>query len=169
MGLLRLHRTRGPTLERRNCSESVNVWEHLVSPHMTTMPRRVCSSSRPAIVFSTVRMEATMASSWVHSSFYFNFKATRYARTDFFQSKVKVYRLRIPHYSWRRWWDWYIENACWCLDLNTWKWFEKGKDIKEHLLGRALLFCSALNKTFCLRQNKWILALCCKWCICFSE
>lgn len=66
----RLHRTKGPTLGRRSCWESVNVSEHLVSPPMTTMPRRACSSSRPATASSTVRTEATTASSWVHCCFF---------------------------------------------------------------------------------------------------
>lgn len=61
----RLHHTRGLTPGRRSCWESASVLEPLVSPLMTITPRRVYSSSRPATACSTVRTEATMASSWV--------------------------------------------------------------------------------------------------------
>lgn len=64
----RLHHTRALTPGRRSCWESANASEPLVSPPMTTTPRRVCSSSRPATACSTVRTEATMASSWVNKS-----------------------------------------------------------------------------------------------------
>lgn len=61
----RLHHTRGLTPGRRSCWESASVSEPLVSPPMTTTPRRAYSSFRPATACSTVRTEATTASSWV--------------------------------------------------------------------------------------------------------
>ena len=76
---LRLHHTRGRTLERRNCWESVNVWVHLVSHPMTTILRLACSSFKPVTVSFTVKTEATMASSWVHYCCFHDFGSIRFS------------------------------------------------------------------------------------------